>query len=441
MRQHPGRTKSNRVFGLTKLAILLNTAQLVVAQTPGYVELSVSRSATPAASTLRKRYANLSLTRTFNNDTYAVTVDIGTPKQTVKLAVDVGSYVTWTIGDCEPNYSYAEECRALGTYNTSLSTTSEYVSVSHKEGWLNNDDGSSYSLDYSADDFTIDGENTLKNITLGVYNYANTANYGSLGLGFGQGVNSNRSNVVDELVLQGVTQAKAFGLALGTNNGPNEGSLVLGGIDTKKFSGALQRVPVIDPPTYPFDYSEYRYWMDVDKLTLRGDDGNVTSYPSFKVMTHSTSELSYLPLDIVNEVAAAYGIRNTGDWMNEWYIIPCRYRDIVQGSVDLHFGALNVNIPYSDFIISSQMLEEINYATAPVKCYLSIFPWDENFRDEVDFYYLGHTFLRAVYAVYDQNNRAVWLANRNDCGSDIKGITKDGSSIRGVKGAVRWTGS
>ncbi|KAK6077426.1 secreted aspartic proteinase [Seiridium cupressi] len=247
---------------------------------------------------------------------------------------------------------------------------------------------------------------TLKNITLGVYNYANTANYGSLGLGFGQGVNSNRSNVVDELVSQGATQAKAFGLSLGTNNGPNEGSLVLGGIDTKKFSGALQRVPVIDPPTYPFDYSEY----------------------------------SYLPLDIVNEVAAAYSIRNTSDWMNEWYIIPCRYRDIVQGSVDLHFGALNVSIPYSDFIISSQMLEEIDYTTAPVKCYLSIFPWDENFREEVDFYYLGHTFLRAVYAVYDQDNRAVWLANRNDCGSDIKGITKDESSISGVKGQCNGPG-
>lgn len=130
-------------------------------------------------------------------------------------------------------------------------------------------------MSYAADDFTIEGESehwrglciskqanmcldTLKNITFGVYDDAATAHYGSLGLGFGKGVNSNDSNVVDELVLQGVTQAKAFGLALGTNNGINDGSLVLGGIDTKKFSGALQRVPVIDPPKFPFEYSEYR---------------------------------------------------------------------------------------------------------------------------------------------------------------------------------------
>jgi hypothetical protein len=109
---------------------------------------------------------------------------------------------------------------------------------------------------------------TLKNITFGVYDDANTVHYGSLGLGFGKGVNSNQSNVVDELVSQGVTKAKAFGLALGTNDGPNEGSLTLGGVDSKKFSGALQRVPIIDPPKYPFKYSEYRYYCVNLKLNL-----------------------------------------------------------------------------------------------------------------------------------------------------------------------------
>jgi hypothetical protein len=174
--------------------------------------------------------------------------------------------------------------------------------------------------------------------------------------------------------------------------------------------------------------------MNVDKLTLRGEASNLTSFPGFKVMTHSMSDISYLPLDIVNQVAAAYGIRNTSDWGNDWYKIPCRSRDIVKGSLDLQFGALDVSIPYSDFIVSSTMLDEIEYATAREQCYLSVFPWDHYYSDKIDFYYLGHSFLRAVYAVYDQDNRAVWLANRNDCGSDIKTITKEESSISGVQG-------
>lgn len=66
--------------------------------------------------------------------------------------------------------------------------------------------------------------------------------FGALGLGFGKGVNSNRSNIVDELVAQGITRTKAFSLALGPYHS-EEGSLILGGVDTKKSSGSLQRMP------------------------------------------------------------------------------------------------------------------------------------------------------------------------------------------------------
>lgn len=100
---------------------------------------------------------------------------------------------------------------------------------------------------------------TLKNVTIGVYDYHTGSENGALGLGWGRGVNTNHSTIVDELVDQGVVQTKAFGLALGDKDGLEGGSLVLGGVDTKKFSGALQKVPVIEPPLYPFDYSEYRY--------------------------------------------------------------------------------------------------------------------------------------------------------------------------------------
>lgn len=96
-------------------------------------------------------------------------------------------------------------------------------------------------------------------MTIAIYDYHTGSENGALGLGWGRGVNSNYSTIVDELVDQGVMETKAFSLALGDKDGLEGGSLVLGGVDTKKFSGALQKVPVIDPPTYPFKYSEYRY--------------------------------------------------------------------------------------------------------------------------------------------------------------------------------------
>jgi hypothetical protein len=71
-------------------------------------------------------------------------------------------------------------------------------------------------------------------------------------------VNTNSSSsIIDELVAQGISQTKAFSLALGTD-GINEGSLIFGGVDTKKFSGALQKVPIVDPPKSPIGYNDYR---------------------------------------------------------------------------------------------------------------------------------------------------------------------------------------
>lgn len=259
-------------------------------------------------------------------------------------------------------------------------------------------------------------------MTFGVNSGPNMDTYGYLGLGFGQGVNSNRSNFVDELVNQNVTQTKAFGLAIGTADDKDGGSLVLGGVDTKKFSGALQHLPILDPPDDE-GYSEYRYWVNVDNVTLHGAGGNQTTYPGFRAVLRSHGEINYLPLDIVTEVAAAFGIYNISD--NLLYDIPCSSRYYVNGSLDLQFGALNISIPYSDLI-------SVDTSVSYPSCYLSTWAWDE--PEGRDFYWLEPVVLRAVYAVFDQESRSVWMAKRNECGSDIQQITKDNSSISSMRG-------
>lgn len=95
----------------------------------------------------------------------------------------------------------------------------------------------------------------MKNITFGVFDHPNSDQFGALGLGFGKGVNSDRSNIVDELVAQGFTQTKAFSLSLGPY-GSEEASLILGGVDTKKFSGSLQRMPIVDGPEFDYDFNQ-----------------------------------------------------------------------------------------------------------------------------------------------------------------------------------------
>ncbi len=84
-------------------------------------------------------------------------VDIGTPKQTVELRVDVSSFETWVVNDCRELFFHKDECQKAGTYNESLSDTAVSIHASTK---MDNDDGSRYSLKYYADDFTIQGGGT-----------------------------------------------------------------------------------------------------------------------------------------------------------------------------------------------------------------------------------------------------------------------------------------
>ncbi|RYP75330.1 hypothetical protein DL771_002426 [Monosporascus sp. 5C6A] len=350
-----------------------------------------------------QRYGFLT-TAYLGNAAYGSTVDIGSPKQTVKLAVDVSSYETWVIGSCENLFFDEDECKKAGVYNDSLSDTSVYVHLSYEELGLDNDDGSTYSLTYYADDLTIQGG----------------------GLGFGKGVNSNRSNIIDELVDQGLIQTRAFSLALGPLRS-EEGSLIFGGVDTKKFSGPLQRLPVVDPPEFGFDYNKTQYWITIDEATAHQADENMTTFPGFKAMQHSDVELSWLPPDLVNTIAAHFGLIRTEDDDYDWYIVPCSYKNVT-GSLDLKFGDLAVSVPYGDLIIQNDAISD--YLKG--ECYLSVMP--RNVTEDGEIFWLGQNIMGHLYTVYDQESRALWLAKYQDCGSEVIEITKDENSIAGING-------
>ena len=96
---------------------------------------------------------------------------------------------------------------------------------------------------------------TLKNITFGVFTFPKSEQYGVLGLGFGKGVNTENMSIIDELVDQDIIEARAFSLASGPY-GSAEGLLILGGVDTKKFSGELERRPIVDPPEFTFEFNQ-----------------------------------------------------------------------------------------------------------------------------------------------------------------------------------------
>jgi aspartyl protease len=248
--------------------------------------------------------------------------------------------------------------------------------------------------------------------------------FGFLGLGFSVNesvTHDHATGILDALTAQGLIGARAFGITFG--DGSDSPSLVLGGVDTKKFSGPLAKVPLIDPPEGVSDVlMQDFHWLNVESAVLDSGNGSRSRLDGFKVTTSSTLAYSDLPDDIVVTVGEALGVTNWTD--PAWRTVPCSRGDTVNGSLELEFSGFTATIPYRDLLYPD------NHPDAKEgDCYITVQPsWD--LTEGPPEYHLGSTFLRAMYAVFDQDNKAVWLAKYEDCGSEEVAFS-NGEDVRG----------
>jgi hypothetical protein len=238
---------------------------------------------------------------------------------------------------------------------------------------------------------------------------------GILGIGFGYNITTNYKNFVDELQSQGATNTKAFSLALGSKD-EKEGVVIFGGLDTGKFSGTLQSQPIVPAAQSPDGVP--RYWIQMNNMSMTPPSGNTKTYSntSMDVFLDSGSTLTLLPTEVATSIAADFGADGVDS--NGFYSVDCSL-NALPGTVNFAFAGVTIRVPYSEFIRELQT----GFGT---QCYLGISPSDE-------FALLGDTMLRSTYAVFDQTNDAVLLAEYVNCGTNEVEITAsmDMSSIEG----------
>lgn len=156
--------------------------------------------------------------------------------------------------------------------------------------------------------------------------------------------------VIDNLATQGFTNSRAFSLDIRSIES-NRGSVVFGGIDTKKFSGHLEKRPIIPAAQSPD--GQTRYWVYLDGITVSKPDGtNVTVFDkpnSQPVLLDSGYTVSALPKEIFNEILKAFPEATPPQSGSDLYQVPC---DIgkSKGHVNFKFGETLINVPYNDFI-------------------------------------------------------------------------------------------
>ncbi|KAI8960379.1 acid protease [Daldinia sp. FL1419] len=345
---------------------------------------------------------------------YYASLDIGTPPQQVYVQLDTGSFELWVNPDCSDLAGSADVkfCQAIGHYDASSSSTATQLAGTKT---LRYGIGAA-KIQYFSDDIGLTGtDSKLKGIQFGVATETDDEFAGILGIGHGINVTTRYKNFVDELEDQGITDTKAFSLALGGKE-EQEGVIIFGGLDTGKFTGTLQTLPIIPAKESPDGVP--RYWVNMSSLSLTPPSGKKKEYVSenMAVFLDSGATLTLLPTDLANSIAVDFGAEAKD--ANGLYPVDCSLNDL-PGTLDFAFDGVTIKVPYNEVVREIQN----SFFT---QCYLGIMPSD-------DFILLGDTMLRSAYAVFDQTNNAIHLAQYVNCGTNEIEITKetDMSTIKG----------
>ncbi|KAK1730082.1 eukaryotic aspartyl protease [Colletotrichum acutatum] len=344
--------------------------------------------------------------------TYLIELNIGTPGQDTKVAIDTGSSELWVNPNCANAGSTAQtqSCRANGQYDPQDSSTS---SVYRQTGRIKYGKGE-VVLQYVSDNITLPGSDIALRDT--IFGYATDSvdlNRGILGLSFGEATNNTGyPTVLDEMKAQNIVESLTIGIALGTKDEKTGSGLIsFGGVDTKKFSGTLHSAPILGPQN---NENLWRYWVQLDSVGLSKSGSSSKTYANsqFPVFFDTGATLSYLPSAVVDSLGSDLG--GQLDSSVNMYVVPCS----TTGTIDFKFGDYTMKVPIQEFI----------WNVGNNQCVLGA----DKATDGS--YLLGDSFLRSTYVVFDQETPALHFAPYNNCGSNLQKIPL------GANAAAKFTG-
>ncbi|KAI0155666.1 aspartic peptidase domain-containing protein [Pestalotiopsis sp. NC0098] len=382
---------------------------------PGYIKSSLGtqfvNGSTPAArgrnnnnrsSSIVPRDGREALSEFQAGVVYMMDIDVGTPRQTITVIVDTGSYELFL----NPNCARAADqtyCAAAGHYYPAESSTVKNLSSRYYVSFGTGGYVGSYFSDtlWFGDDYW-----PVSSLQFGVSDDSDYVWAGIIGLGYGQRFNTNYPTLLDLLVSQGYINVPIFSLSVGSQ-GNGDSEIIVGGVDSHKYIGWLEPLELYPPPeTQEAEWKSAQYWINMTSFGYTAPGGSAVTMTaagfSRIMLVDSGSTYSYIDADLVAALAKQFSA--TIDESGVYYV-SCSYLD-VDGYVHFGFnnGAMVINAKYSDFIVDFGS-----------RCALGVQPADAG----VNTWVLGATFIRSAYIVFDQLYDAIWLANYQPCGGSL----------------------
>ncbi|KAI1841747.1 hypothetical protein JX265_007149 [Neoarthrinium moseri] len=367
---------------------------------------------------IEKRQVPVVLTQQLSGTLYTVNIGIGTPEQPITVLLDTGSSELVVNPTCATGggATAVAFCLTTGVY-------AELLSLTHTDLLT------AATIDYGSGQATVDyvtdhvdigatlvaqqfGQNVLSvNVYIGI-----------LGLGLRPNAATTQyTYVLDNFVQQGFISSRVFSLDLQTIGNPT-GSVIFGGIDLAKFSGALEKLPILDL-TAATGSDRYYIGCNAIGVTYNGAQTNVFT-GTLPVFLDSGTTISRLPTTVYQGIVAQFPGAILDPAGSGLYIVPCTAPNS-DTSVDFTFNTKTIRVAYSDFVVQ---------AGANI-CVLGVLP--ETSGEAV----LGDTFLRAAYVVFDQDNRNALIAQGASCGQQIISVSAGVNAVPSSTGICAPTTS
>lgn len=365
---------------------------------------SVSNPITRDRNRLRKRQSGETVQVSLDNEEtlYFMNVSIGTPSQPMKLHLDTGSSDLWVnVDNSRLCGESTDPCSLSGTYDANSSSTYQYINSEFNISYV---DGSGSTGDYVSDTLSFGGID-LEEQQFGV-GYVSSSTEGILGIGYpinevavAYNGGNPYPNVPWHLVQEGVIGVNAYSLWL-NDLSASTGSILFGGINTAKFHGELQTLPIIaEQGTYA------EFIIALTSVGANGEKDNIAQNIAVPVLLDSGSSLMYLPDDIAYTIFDSVNADYQQDQGAAFVDCGLRYGS---GTIDFTFSGPTISVTLDELVIVAGVDRG-----EPV-CILGIAPAEGSTP------VLGDTFLRSAYVVYDLQHNEISLAptNFNATGTD-----------------------
>lgn len=308
-------------------------------------------------------------------------ITIGTPPQAFEMDFDTGSADLWVPSNTSGSRHNQFESQKSSTVTLSSVEWDITYGTGMSKGYLVRDTVSAGGYTVPLQIFAV--ANTIATVL------ANLPSDGIMGWGFSAIATDGAPTFFENLISAGTVANPYFSFyftrAKDTTNAQNAqiagGELCIGCIDSGRYTGSLNYVPV----------SQQGYWeVPMDGITF---NGKVVSGTSTEAAIDTGTTLVYVP----NSVAAAFynSVGGSPTGTSGQYALPCGST----ATVGLSFGGVNYQMPLEDL--------NLGYVSASdtTRCTYGIIGLNQIDPNGKPVAIIGDLFLKAVYTVYSYSQK------------------------------------